>query len=424
MEPILLNTDDTGRVRQDESPDRASHRQTTRDLKPWLQVLVGFLVNFMTWGNPNSYGVYQLYYSDTTDWSSSQISWIGSIQLFLTFVTGTISGRFADAGYARHCILLGSSLNVFGLMMTSIARSYWQVILAQGVCVGIGGGMMAMPAAAAIGSHLRSRRALAMCISGCGAGIGAIANASLVQYLIPVVGFPWAVRCCGFLSLVCAVGANILSRPPLYTRKTGGLIDWSAFQSPFFIIFCINSFATAVLDLPPSSSVQFLLISNAASLLARPLSGLIADRHFGEVNTWNMLCVLLSGMIYAWIGIKNRQTMYMYSTLMGFVNGGAQGLFPSAINSLSMGSNKLGTRLGMVFGICGVASLIGPPVMGAIIDGSGGNYLGAQLCGGTIMAMGSLTVATSRLFFSGGAGETSGWRPRLPMLRHSKPLTA
>ncbi|KAM5349524.1 hypothetical protein ACJ41O_006029 [Fusarium nematophilum] len=448
--------DNSPHANQEGGPDGASQPRTANNLTPWSQVLVGFLVNFMTWGNPNAYGVYQLHYANTTDWSSSQISWIGSTQLFLTFVTGCVSGRLADAGYSRQCILAGSTLNVLGLMITSIAKEYWQVILTQGICVGLGGGMMFMPAAAAIGSHLRSRRALGMCISGCGAGIGAISYASLVQYSIPSIGFPWAIRCCGFLSIVCAVGANILSRPPLYTRMAGGLIDWSAFQNRFFVMFCvgsfciyfclfaaliyvsvtlperalisikkyltdnqINSFATMVLHFPPTYSIQFLLISNAASIPARPLSGLIADRYFGEVNTWNLLCFLLSVMTFAWIGIKHRSTMYMYSILMGFVNGGAQGMFPSAVNSLSLGSNKLGARLGIVFGICGIASLTGPPVMGAMIDGNGGKYLWAQVCGGTIMVLGSLTIAMSRLYLAGDAGEKRILRPGpgLPLIQ-------
>lgn len=226
-------------------PSNGDHRTSRKHpawLVPWSQVLVGLLVNFMSWGPPNSYGVFQLYYSNTTSWSSSQISWVGSIQLFLSFMVGPISGRLADAGYARHCIFAGSCLSVLGLMMTSISRQYWQILLSQGICIGLGGGMMAMPAAASIGSHLRSRRALAMSVSGCGAGIGAIVYASMVQYLLPRMGFPWAVRTCGFVSLLCAVIANILSRPPLYTRKGGGLVDWSAFRNGYFSLFCIGSF--------------------------------------------------------------------------------------------------------------------------------------------------------------------------------------
>lgn len=407
-------------------------------LSPWYQVIVGFFVNFMTWGMPNAYGVFQLYYSQTTGWSSSQISWVGSIQLFLTFIGGSVSGRLADAGYARHCILLGSILNIIGIMTASIASAYWQVILSLGVCVGLGGGMMALPAAAAIGSRLRHRRALAMSLSGCGASIGAISYAATVQYLIPVIGFPWALRCCGLLSIIASITANALARPPLYTRKSGGLIDWSAFESGFFGMFClggflvyfslfaatiyvsvialfitktlrecrllirpkINSFASNTLGFEASKSIQFLLISNAASILARPMSGMIADHVFGEVNTWNLVCFLLSGMLFAWTGVRTQPAMYAYSVLMGFLNGAAQGIFPSAVNSLSIGTDKLGTRLGMVFGLCGVASLAGPPTMGAIIDANKGQYLWAQVCGGTLMCVGCLTVGSARLFFA------------------------
>ncbi|CAH0057941.1 unnamed protein product [Clonostachys solani] len=385
-------------------------------LSPWYQVIVGFFVNFMTWGMPNAYGVFQLYFAQTTRWSSSQISWVGSIQLFLAFIGGSVSGRLADAGYARHCIFLGSALNILGIMTASFASAYWQVILSLGVCVGLGGGMMALPAAAAIGSRLRHRRALAMSLSGCGASIGAISYAATVQYLIPVIGFPWAVRCCGLLSVIASITANALARPPLYTRKSGGLIDWSAFESGFFGMFClggflvyfslfaatiyINSFASNTLGFEASKAIQFLLISNAASILARPMSGMIADHVFGEVNTWNLVCFLLSGMLFVWIGVRSQPAMYAYSVLMGFLNGAAQGIFPSAVNSLSIGTDKLGTRLGMVFGLCGVASLAGPPTMGAIIDANKGQYLWAQVCGGTLMCVGCLTVGSARLFFA------------------------
>ncbi|VUC33502.1 unnamed protein product [Clonostachys rosea] len=414
---LLRPGDDSHRLSRPSHSLRSLERSID-GLSPWYQVIVGFFVNFMTWGMPNAYGVFQLYYAQTTRWSSSQISWVGSIQLFLAFIGGSVSGRLADAGYARHCIFLGSAFNILGIMTASIASAYWQVILSLGVCVGLGGGMMALPAAAAIGSRLRHRRALAMSLSGCGASIGAISYAATVQYLIPVIGFPWAVRCCGLLSIIASITANVLARPPLYIRKSGGLIDWSAFESGFFGMFClggflvyfslfaatiypkINSFASNTLGFEASKSIQFLLISNAASILARPMSGMIADHVFGEVNTWNLVCFLLSGMLFAWIGVRTQPAMYAYSVLMGFLNGAAQGIFPSAVNSLSIGTDKLGTRLGMVFGLCGVASLAGPPTMGAIIDANKGQYLWAQVCGGTLMCVGCLTVGSARLFFA------------------------
>jgi hypothetical protein len=63
----------------------------------------------------NSFGVYQDYYTRIylTNKTSSDISWIGSIQLFLIFFMGLISGQLLDKGYFRHLVTTGGLLYVF-----------------------------------------------------------------------------------------------------------------------------------------------------------------------------------------------------------------------------------------------------------------------------------------------------------------------
>lgn len=38
----------------------------------------------------------------------------------------------------RYLLLVGTLMHVFGIMMASISTQYWQILLAQGVCSGIG----------------------------------------------------------------------------------------------------------------------------------------------------------------------------------------------------------------------------------------------------------------------------------------------
>ncbi|EON99474.1 putative major facilitator superfamily transporter protein [Phaeoacremonium minimum UCRPA7] len=380
---------------------------------------MGHLANIMVWGYANAFGVFQLYYKQTTDWPAAQISWIGSIQLFLMFIMGTVSGRLADAGLARHCIFGGSVLCVFGVFMTSVSTQYWQLILTQGVCTGIGGGLMAMPTATIIGSDFKKKRALAMSISACGTGVGAMVYTAALQYLIPQIGFQWAVRACGLISLFLATIANALARPRLPPRKSASFVDWTFFKDRPFVIFTtgsfliyyslftvviyINSYARTVVGFSDVDSAQVLLVSNAAALISRPLAGFMADRYFGPVNTWNGGTMFLSIMIFALIGVRDRAGMLVYSAVMGFCNGAAQGVFPGAISSLVEDVHLLGTRLGMVFAICGLATLAGPPTMGALLDANGGRYLWAQVWGGAVMILGSSIVATTRCFRSKGS---------------------
>ena len=108
--------------------------------------------------------------------------------------------------------------------------------------------------------------------------------------------------------------------------------------------------------------------------------------------------MLLAVLIFALVGVRDRAGMLVYSAVMGFCNGTAQGVFPGAISSLVEDVYLLGTRLGMVFAICGLATLAGPPTMGALLDANEGRYLWAQVWGGAVMLIGSATVATTRCF--------------------------
>lgn len=114
-------------------------------LQAWLQVLIAHLVIFNTWGYINSFGVFQTYYLSTLEQSPSQISWIGSVQVFLLFFIGTFSGRATDAGYFRRTFVIGTVLILLGVFTTSVCTEYWQLFLAQGVCTGIGNGLLFCP---------------------------------------------------------------------------------------------------------------------------------------------------------------------------------------------------------------------------------------------------------------------------------------
>lgn len=72
--------------------------------------------------------------------SPSNISWIGSIQAFLLLIIGTVTGPLYDAGYFRTLLFTGVALISIGWMMTSLCTSYYQIILAQAVCQGLGAG--------------------------------------------------------------------------------------------------------------------------------------------------------------------------------------------------------------------------------------------------------------------------------------------
>lgn len=66
------------------------------------------------------------------------------------FAAGPVAGHYFDSYGPRYVLLVGSILQVFGMMMISISSNYWHFILAQGVLTGIGGSLIFNPAIASI----------------------------------------------------------------------------------------------------------------------------------------------------------------------------------------------------------------------------------------------------------------------------------
>ena len=100
------------------------------------------------------------------------ISWVGSIQAFLLVFVGVVTGPLYDYGYFRVLIGVGSILVVFGMMMTSICHEYWEVMLAQGIVVGLGSGCLFVPSVAILPTYFSTKKALAQGIAASGSSLG------------------------------------------------------------------------------------------------------------------------------------------------------------------------------------------------------------------------------------------------------------
>ena len=111
-------------------------------VRAWTQSLCGHLIVCNTWGYISSFGVFQTYYVSALGHPPSDISWIGSVQIFLLFFIGTFSGRATDFGLFKPTIILGSFFMLFGVFMTSLSTKYVMravfVLVCLLIMVGIG----------------------------------------------------------------------------------------------------------------------------------------------------------------------------------------------------------------------------------------------------------------------------------------------
>lgn len=126
--------------------------------------------------------------------------------------------------------------------MTSVSQEYWQIFLAQGVCQGIGNGLIYTPTVSLVSTYFSKRRAMAMAITSGGGATGGIVFPLVAQQLLPKVGFAWTVRVMAFIMLANASIVICLMRGRVAPRKSGPIVEWSAFRELPYLLFCIGCF--------------------------------------------------------------------------------------------------------------------------------------------------------------------------------------
>ncbi len=197
---------------------------------------------FNTFGYINSYGIFEEYYATSLGLGPSTLSWAGSVQVFLLLFVGAFSGRLYDAGYFRPLIIAGSLFQVLGAFTASTATDYWRLFLAQGVCSGLGAGLAYTPVMANVATYFSRYRSLAIAVNTCGSALGGIVYPIVAQRLLPTLGFPWMMRCIGFILASNSALVLLLARQRVPARKSGPLLELSAFREPSYSFFAVGTF--------------------------------------------------------------------------------------------------------------------------------------------------------------------------------------
>ncbi|KAJ5601082.1 hypothetical protein N7510_010616 [Penicillium lagena] len=361
----------------------------------WLQVVGSFFLFFNSWGVINTWGAYQTYYEQylLVGTSSSSIAWIGSLQSFLLMLVGVITGPLFDLGYFRSLISVAAFMMPFGLMMTSISTNYWQLILAQGVCVGLAAGCLFVPSVALLPQYFRRKRGLANGLAASGSSIGGVVYPIMFNQLQKTVGFPWATRALGFLSFGTICISVSLMRQRFQPKEKRKLYQFSAFKEPAFCIFAaamflgflgfynflfyVQTYAIETGIVGPNLGFYLLSMLNAASTFGRITPNFVAD-HTGPIN---MLCpavTVTAVLAFVWIRVHTVAGIIVLSVLYGFFSGGFVSLPPVVMAYMTPDVRDLGTRMGMVFAITSIGLLIGTPIGGAILSDTN-QFLGVQL---------------------------------------------
>ncbi|WPG98914.1 MFS monocarboxylate transporter-like protein [Acrodontium crateriforme] len=385
--------------------------------RAWLQVVGSFLVFSNIWGITFAFGSFQTFYQleYLRSQTPSNISWIGTVSAFLLIIIGVFTGPLFDLGYFKTLLITGAILETLGVFLLSLSSKYYQIMLCQGMLIGIGNGCLYLPGLALVGRSFRERRSIAMAITSCGAPVGGIAFTLAFEHLINPLGFAWTVRVIGFIVLASYLVAfplllwgvsnlgdlasgtkrklfdkTALRDLPFLSFSFSNMFMFMGYMSPFIYI---APFGKTQLGLSQTNALNMIVIAQATSVVGRMVCGYIAAK-VGVMLPW-VICGISSGVLcIGWIGIESQSTLVVFAALYGALSGALIPLPPSIFPVVCPNPKVLGTRLGMAQSFGAVGSLIGAPIAGALISVNGGHsgYLGLQLFSGLVMVVGGLIL--------------------------------
>ncbi|KAL3428995.1 putative monocarboxylate permease [Aspergillus tetrazonus] len=378
-------------------------------LGAWLLALGPFLVYTATWGLLSAYGSYEKYYETTmlSSTPSTSIAWVGTLE-----IGGIVTGPIFDPGYIRELLVIGTVITVLGVMMLSLAREYYQVLLSQGICVSVGSAILYVPSVSLVASRFQRRRPLAMFIATSGTAIGGIIYPIIFSTLQPKLGFAWATRILGFVTLCELMIALAVIHPSPDSRKKSArnvrsLLDPTVFRDPAFMVFCAALFLMWIAYWVPffllptfaqfkagaSSNLAFyvLVICNASTVPGRYLAVPISNR-FGPARTMAWSAFASSILLFGWIGVRSVASTIVWAVLIALFMGTLAVLYPIIVSHLSPDKELVGTKMGISSAAAALGTLVGFPVTSALNNIGAGVFWKSQCFNGCCMLGGSVLM--------------------------------
>jgi MFS family permease len=428
----------TGDEKTYQSHDSESQSTTSNDevtypeggLLAWSVVLGSFLGLVAALGMMNTVGIYHSYIAENylQKYSESTISWIFSMYVFLSFFCGLQIGPIFDAHGPKLLVLAGSILLCLSMFLLGLCTLYWHFFLVFGVLGGLGTSLIFTPAFAAVSHFFLIKRGNATGLAAAGGSLGGVIFPLALEKLLPTVGFPWATRIIGFITLFCCIGAFCLIRsrlPPkpgqsvlpdfrIFRQKSYLLLTLGIFMMEwalFIPITYLTTFATSTGALSPAFSYQLLAIFNAGSCIGRWVPGFLADK-LGRFNSMIAALAICSAtsltfwlpatLLPSYSAITIKALSIVYAVIFGFASGSNISLTPVCVGQLC-DTNVYGRYYATCYTVVSFSTLTGIPIAGAILQACGGRYWG-------VVIWTSVCYVGSCCCFVWSRGLQVGWR--------------
>ncbi len=308
-----------------------------------------------------------------------------SITTFIYFILGIFTGRLADRYGPRPLLLAGAVAMGTGLFLTSLVNNIILGYLTYGIGAGIGVGCAYVPMVAAVGGWFERDRTKAMGVAVAGIGVGTLVGAPLAKQL--VVSYGWrttfVVLGVGSAALLVVASLGAIRPPGAGTQEAPPPLRLLLHDRRFTWLYTSMTFLSAGLFVPmiylddyleaqgKSGGALLIGIIGAASVVGRLALGAVGAKV--DLMRLYQSCVGALGASYViWIFAgANYTVLVLFALCMGTAYGGWIALSP-AVTAHLFGPVGLGGVLGALYTSAGIGGLVGPPVIGVMIDAT--NY--------------------------------------------------
>ena len=177
----------------------------------WIVVVSAFVFNVITDGCSYSFGVLFTYLVDYFETTRSKTAWIGSLFNSAPLLFGPIASYVTNRYGFRKTALTGGIITFIGFFASVFAPSVEAMCVTYGIVAGFGVSLPYLVSCVIVADYFKRRLSLASGLAECGAGVGTLVFAPLLESLIASYG--WR----GALLIVSGIMGNIIVCGAVYT---------------------------------------------------------------------------------------------------------------------------------------------------------------------------------------------------------------
>jgi len=287
-----------------------------------------------------SFGVYLSYYLRTErypDASDLDFAFVGGFNFAFAMVAAPFATALTHRFGKYLTMAIGIVLQCTGYVTAGFASRIWQLMITQGVLVGLGIGMIYVPSLPILSQWFDARRTLANGISSSGSGFGGALFAWTTGAIIDAFGLRWALCTTGIITFALTTIATALLRdrnqyirPPQLAFDTSLLaryevqllLAWSFVTMLGYItlLFSLSDFALSI-GISQQRATDIIGFLNIGTAVGRPIIGIVSDKS-DIFDVTGMLTLTCGISCFAfWIPTQSYGLLAFFSVLAGAILG-------------------------------------------------------------------------------------------------------